>query len=1545
MKTLVKYWFLSISTLLLILSASNLNAQQNQNSKWFFGNNVGLDFMSNPPAFIFGSSINSFEGCSSISDNSGNLLFYSDGQTIWNQNHNVMANGTGLAGVGTAAQSCLIVQKPGSNSIYYVFTLAGIPSGGNFCYTIVDLSLAAGMGSVTVKNATVYSAPSSPEKLTGTTHCNGIDKWIVIHGYGFSNNNFQSYLLTSAGLNTVAIMSPVGSVNSGYGQGYMKISSSGRKLAVANNGSFMPVELFDFDNQSGAISNPMMLNGPMGAIYGLEFSGDGSKLYASRIGWSSGTEIFQWDLCAGNSLSIISSQYTVTNSGFEKGALQLAPNGKIYCAKPNLQVLGVINNPNAAGAACNYNDIGQALSTGTCLYGLPNFINYKAPRPPFTYTANQSCQTASFTAQLNLQNFQSYYCSVLGYSLNSLSWDFGDPASGINNVSFLATPSHSYTLPGTYTVQLIYNFSCGGGSDTLRQVVNINNPCFSIQSTSITCANLGSASITPLSGGAYTYTWLPTMQTGSAVSNLIPGTYTILAQSQALNVNATPTVVFNPLVPLTGSLSCTQSFVCNGQITGTAAVLNLSGGSANQNFLWTNGTQSTSVANPTNLAAGNWSVSVTDALTACQINSVFTITQPPALTLNIAASSATACAGTGISFTATNSGGTPGASPPYTYTWSGGPPTNTFTSVQSTAGNYVYTVNSSDANNCLSTHTIAVTFVPNPTLSVSDVSICPLEVGTLSVSGASSYTWQASTPLSSVGSTFTDSPVGSTQYSVIGEALSCTSIATASILVKPVPNPLISHNAPLCENLSLVFSVSSGTAAVWSGPLSFTSASINNTISPAQFLQSGLYAVTVTAANACTASTSASLTVKPLPQFSIAPASSSICLNTTSVSLSVSSSTSTSASSYTWFPNIALSNNSGTLVNAFPASTKVYTLVGSLNGCSNTSQATVNVVPPPSLTGAFNSSTLCSQAFNGSPNTITLTAGGASTYSLVTIPDMFNANPAGPVSPLTSIPPYTGAGSATLSGSNGVCSLTLGLSFTVLPNPSITVNNYTPVICAGQSFTYTNQGASSYTWSSATPGSTLYSNGGVAVASPTVNSVFSVYGGSLGCNSALHITSITVNPLPTVQVVPAPAKKCFGDTIVLSALSNGSSFQWLPPYGLNTYTAQQVLAHINISQVYTLTASLNNCSNTAVAAVSVMPLPIPQILAIKDEVCLNEVILLQALGGVTYQWTSPDQQLHPVQNLSITASHMGLAGTYTLKVTDANACVNYSSSPVIVHNLPNAYLVPDRAEFCVPYCNSFTFVPNSQSSITEAGPWTLNTLLFTGHTFTNCFDKSGYFEIKGPIVDEFGCKNSVQLTVIARPKPQAAFYTTPEHPIEGLDEVNFVNVTSNITGYSWQSAGAVGSGQWAGGSGSGQSAVGTWFNFKSEDESPAYLFEEAGIYGLMLIVKNEFNCVDTVMKTIKVESDFTAYIPNAFTPNGDGLNDTFYPVMRGVKQFELQIFDRWGTMIFASNSAEKVWDGTYQGQDCKQDIYNYKLVLLNVKGEEKVYTGMLLLYR
>lgn len=343
---------------------------QKESRKWYFGYNAGLDFCSNPPTVLTNGALQTLEGCSSISDPSGNLLFYSNGQTIWDKTHAVMANGTGLLSSFSTSQACLIVKQPGSSTIYYVFSLFayGHPNGLN--YSIVDMSLAGGNGSVTVKNVVVQDP--SAEKLAGVMHDNGSDVWIISHDV--NTNDFRANLLTSAGLNTTAVISSVGLLIS-WGDptiGYMKVSPDRKRIAMAvyNLSRF---ELFDFNASNGQVSNPLSLSSPSMAAYGCEFSPDSKKLYGTS--WHD-TDIHQWNLNAGSNSAIVQSKtsvYTSTVVGF--GALQLGPNGKIYVARPGRQTLGVIHSPNTIGINCNYADVGQSLGTATCQFGLPNYVN------------------------------------------------------------------------------------------------------------------------------------------------------------------------------------------------------------------------------------------------------------------------------------------------------------------------------------------------------------------------------------------------------------------------------------------------------------------------------------------------------------------------------------------------------------------------------------------------------------------------------------------------------------------------------------------------------------------------------------------------------------------------------------------------------------------------------------------------------------------------------------------------------------------------------------------------------------------------------------------------------------------------------------------------------------------------------------------------------------------------------------------------------------------------------------------------------------------
>src|SRR6187455_44532 len=203
---------------------------QGENNQWCFGNLSGLDFNSGSPVSV-SSQVNTTEGSSSIADASGNLLFYSDGITVWNKNHTAMPNGTGLFGGGSSTQSALIVAQPQTPDIYYVFTTAEAQGVEGFCYSIVDMTLQGGLGDVTTKNIQLFTP--SAEKVCGTKHSNGIDIWILGHEMG--TNNFIAYLLTSSGL-SAPVISSCGTVYSTLGGveiGYMKFSHDGTQLAHA----------------------------------------------------------------------------------------------------------------------------------------------------------------------------------------------------------------------------------------------------------------------------------------------------------------------------------------------------------------------------------------------------------------------------------------------------------------------------------------------------------------------------------------------------------------------------------------------------------------------------------------------------------------------------------------------------------------------------------------------------------------------------------------------------------------------------------------------------------------------------------------------------------------------------------------------------------------------------------------------------------------------------------------------------------------------------------------------------------------------------------------------------------------------------------------------------------------------------------------------------------------------------------------------------------------------------------------------------------------
>ena len=485
-------------------------------NNWYFGFQAGLSFSTSPPTAITNNSMFAMEGSASLSDAAGNLLFYTNGVNIWDKTHNIMANGSGLLGNSSTTQSALIVKQPRSANIYYLFTLDQMGNANGLRYTIVDMTLAAGLGSVTVKNNLIY-APSC-EKLAAAMHCNGEDVWIISHDY--NSSLFKTFLLNRTGVNLNPVISNVGStisfsINTA---GYLKASPNGRKIGQAvyayttNTGWF---EVFDFDNTNGMITNPLYL--PVNDYpYGCGFSPDGSKFYGTITDPPS---IYQWNLCAGSNTAIANSLYTAStgsvNPYFSPWAMQLGNDNKLYFPMGITNQMGLISNPNNLGAAMNLSLNALSVATKTVRLGLPNFVNNYIPHinaMPFTNTL--VCSSASFAPSVQPSQTIAGTCGTIAYPTMQFLWNFGDPNSGTTNTSTLSNPQHLFSNTGNFSVSLIMVSQCR--TDTIAQTINIvsQNPVFAISGPTAICKG-ESAALTV--NGNYNYLW-STSANGSSIS-------------------------------------------------------------------------------------------------------------------------------------------------------------------------------------------------------------------------------------------------------------------------------------------------------------------------------------------------------------------------------------------------------------------------------------------------------------------------------------------------------------------------------------------------------------------------------------------------------------------------------------------------------------------------------------------------------------------------------------------------------------------------------------------------------------------------------------------------------------------------------------------------------------------------------------------------------------------------------------------------------------------------------------------------------------------
>jgi gliding motility-associated-like protein len=359
-----------------IFALSNGLYAQKETSHWFFGFNGGLDFSSGIPLPESGSPIATSEGTASISDPvTGNLLFYTDGTTVYDATHSPMPNGSGLNGCSSSTQAALIVPQPGSNHIYYIFTNDCIENNGllGSNYSIVDMNLHSGLGDVTASKNILLHTPCS-EQLCAVKHANCEDWWIMTKE--LNTNVYRLHCLTSAGL-LPSVNTAIGLGLSLEPYGQAKFSPDGAHLAAATGGIFTfdyqgMVQLFDFDNSTGLLSNPLTIldSSHHEDTYGLSFSSDNSKLYIGR--GLAAADLYQYTISSGVPATILASATNIGSLG-TYSQLQLARDFKIYISNASGPGgFSVIDNPNTTGTACGLS-VGTITIAGSSFLGVCNF--------------------------------------------------------------------------------------------------------------------------------------------------------------------------------------------------------------------------------------------------------------------------------------------------------------------------------------------------------------------------------------------------------------------------------------------------------------------------------------------------------------------------------------------------------------------------------------------------------------------------------------------------------------------------------------------------------------------------------------------------------------------------------------------------------------------------------------------------------------------------------------------------------------------------------------------------------------------------------------------------------------------------------------------------------------------------------------------------------------------------------------------------------------------------------------------------------------------
>ncbi len=1220
--------------LLLASVGSYVAVAQKESNNWFFGNKAALDFGSGSPVFSPGSALVSAAGSSSISDENGNLLFYTNGVTVWNRNHQPMPNGTGLAGDVNSTQTVLITYHPGNKDLYYIFTVkkGGVFNGFNSY--MVDMKLDGGLGDIDPSRYLNFGLPTS-EKLTAVKHKNGRDLWVIVHAFG--SDGFFVYPIDCTGILAFPKVSFMGDMIStpGNSRGYLKASPDGKKLVAANfEGNF---EVFDFDNTTGDITNTQIIPGGSGnscGPYGVEFSPDSKLLYVSEAYTcnSPGTfNIYQYRLDADINTTIASKVNLDAGNTNLAGALQLGPDNKIYIAYDGANYLGVINSPNTYGTGCNLAKQGLLLPPAVNGFGLPNVIGgFKRHTlfedttvcngdplildvrvPDATYVWSNGTRADSllvtvagpYWVEITTTNSNFATCTIrdsINVAFNPRPvLDFGKDtilcqeklplllAPTVPGASFLwqdGTTNNSFSVKagGEYWLQATAN-GCSS-RDTIK-ITSVSGTPFSLGTDTSICTK-DSIILTAIQP-AVAYLW----NTGSTTDTIIARTSGIywceVTYANGCSFRDSITITPKSLPVFTPG---PDTAVCTGKFPLSLLAPALT----NATFLWQDGTTATTFSVP---GPGSYWLQAT--VDGCSAKDTINVIENLLPTFDLGADT-TVCTNGSFELTVT---------PPFTsYLWNDGSrlPNLTITNT----GKYWCTVTNNTG--CSYTDTINITLNPVPVFSLgADTTICLNQLPLLlspAVPGAN-YLWQDRT------TTSTFSVTADGKYWLQATINGCSASDTIKVDSKAVISFELGADTVVCTNVPFVLTVNPA-FSTYAWNTGSTSRSINVT-------STGFYLCEASNGTGCSYRDSINVVIKPVPTFTLGK-DTTICQDKFPLLLSQN----IAGASYLW--------KGGSMNNSFAVSVAgSYWLQATVDGCSFSDSITVNSSPLPVFSlGA--DTVICSN------NSYVLTVSPA-----------FNKY-------LWSTGSTTQSITISASGTywcevtnNAGCSFRDTVVITISRPPVINLGKDTVVCGNGFPFTIGSSVAgASYIWQDGSPSSNY------SVTTPGTYWVQVSTANGCSARDTVIVTAATVNAFS----LGADTTTCAATPVILRANVTASSYLW------STGSTASSIAVTSSGDYWCEIDRGTGCSYIDTIRVSFLP-TVSFSLGNDTLLCGNATLLLNVnITGTSYLWQD---------NSQLPQYQVTKAGTYYVTVA-SGACKKFDTIVVRYNTLVTPDLGADR---------------------------------------------------------------------------------------------------------------------------------------------------------------------------------------------------------------------------------------------------------------------------